>query len=131
MGRRSTGSRVLEFAVGVSLLALALGAADPARAVPSFAQQTGLSCDKCHVGGFGPQLTPFGRDFKLHGYTQRAGSGFTMPFSAMAVASFVHTEVDQEPQPGFNANDNVALDQFSLFFGQGIGSHLGAFVQGT
>jgi hypothetical protein len=116
-----------------SLLALALaaGAATPAQAVPSFAQQTGLSCDKCHVGGFGPQLTAFGRDFKLHGYTQRAGSAFTVPFSAMAVASYVHTQADQPPQPGFGANNNVALDQVSLFFATGIGSHLGAFVQGT
>jgi hypothetical protein len=54
-----------------------------------------------------------------------------MPLSAMAVASFTHTQADQPPTPGFSANDNFALDQFSLFFGQGIGSHLGAFVQGT
>jgi hypothetical protein len=107
------------------------GAATPALAVPSFAQQTGLSCQACHVGGFGPQLTPFGRDFKLHGYTQRSPGGFTVPFSAMAVASYLHTQAAQPPQSGFNANDNVALDQFSMFFATGIGSHLGAFVQGT
>lgn len=38
-----------------------------ASAVPSFARQTGLSCDTCHT--VFPHLTPFGRDFKLHGYT--------------------------------------------------------------
>ncbi len=38
-----------------------------ANAVPSFARQTGLSCDTCHT--VFPHLTPFGRDFKLHGYT--------------------------------------------------------------
>jgi hypothetical protein len=31
--------------------------AEPARAVPSFAAQTGEPCSACHVGGFGPQLT--------------------------------------------------------------------------
>ncbi|MGE4546735.1 MAG: hypothetical protein AB7E28_03070 [Desulfurella sp.] len=38
-----------------------------ARAIPSFSRQTGLSCDVCHT--VFPHLTPFGRDFKLHGYT--------------------------------------------------------------
>lgn len=38
-----------------------------ASAVPSFARQTGLACDTCHT--VFPHLTPFGRDFKLHGYT--------------------------------------------------------------
>ena len=34
-----------------------------AAAVPAFAVQTGEPCQGCHVGGFGPQLTPFGREF--------------------------------------------------------------------
>jgi hypothetical protein len=39
----------------------------PASALPSFARQTGQPCSSCH-NGF-PQLTPFGRRFKLGGYT--------------------------------------------------------------
>ena len=39
----------------------------PAEAVPSFASQTGQPCTACHVGAFGPQLTPFGRAFKIGG----------------------------------------------------------------
>ena len=46
--------------------------AGSALAVPSFAIQTDHPCQSCHVGGFGPQLTPYGREFKLHGYTERA-----------------------------------------------------------
>ena len=46
-----------------------------AAAVPAFAEQTGQPCVGCHVGGFGPQLTPFGRAFKLGGYTLD-GRGF-------------------------------------------------------
>jgi hypothetical protein len=38
-----------------------------AQAIPSFAAQTGQPCAACHVGAFGPQLKPYGRDFKLHG----------------------------------------------------------------
>ncbi len=103
-----------------------------ARAVPSFAVQTGQPCNACHVGGFGPQLTPFGRDFKLGGYTARTNS-FNLPVSAMAVASYMRTQKDQAsaPAPGYGVNDNVALDQVSLFVAGGLGSHLGAFVQTT
>ena len=37
--------------------------------LPSFARQTGQKCSACHVGGAWPQLTPWGRFFKLSGYT--------------------------------------------------------------
>ncbi len=41
----------------------------PAHALPSFARQTGEECAACHVGAFGPQLTPHGQKFKIGGYT--------------------------------------------------------------
>lgn len=37
-----------------------------AKSIPSYSRQTGLSCANCHTAV--PNLTPFGRDFKLHGY---------------------------------------------------------------
>ena len=43
----------------------------PAQALPSFARQTGQPCGTCHTDY--PGLTPFGRLFKLGGYT--AGGG--------------------------------------------------------
>lgn len=36
-------------------------------AVPGFARQTGMACEACHT--VFPELTPFGRNFKLHAYT--------------------------------------------------------------
>ncbi len=114
---------------------LALGGlgltASGAHAVPSFAAQTGMPCQSCHVGGFGPQLTPFGRDFKMHGYTTRSG-GFTVPVSAMAMASYIHTLKDQEspPAPHYSVNDNLTIDQIGLFIAGGAG-HFGAFIQTT
>ncbi len=112
-----------------SLQALTVSAA---RAVPAFAVQTGQACQACHVGGFGPQLTPFGRNFKLHGYTSRAG-GFTLPISAMLEDSYVNTRKDQSPPPapGYGGNNNFTLDQISLFVAGGLGDHLGAFIQTT
>jgi hypothetical protein len=56
---------------GALIGAAALTSTHPARAVPAFAQQTGHACKSCHVGGFGPELTPHGREFKLSGYTMR------------------------------------------------------------
>jgi len=119
-------------AVFAMTLAVQVLGASPAGAVPAFAAQTALACQACHVGGFGPQLTPVGRNFKLHGYTQRM-TELSVPLSAMAVASWLHTAKDQgaSPAPGFRTNDNSALDQVSLFLAGGVGSHLGGFVQAT
>lgn len=123
--RRAVGDGVL------LILFIGLGIiARPARALPAFAAQTGQPCQMCHVGGFGPQLTPYGRSFKIHGYTQRA-NGFTVPFSAMVEGSFVHTGHDQPPPPHYAPNDNVTFDQISLFLAGGLGKHVGAFVQAT
>jgi hypothetical protein len=127
-GMRRTGITPL-LALGFSGLA-----AGSALAVPSFAIQTDHPCQACHVGGFGPQLTPYGRDFKLHGYTERAeGRSFTVPFSIMAVASYLHTQTKAAAPlaDGFSTNDNVALDQVSLFLAGGMGQHFGGFVQTT
>jgi hypothetical protein len=117
------------FALALAVVGLS---ATQAGAVPAFAAQTGMPCQSCHVGGFGPQLTPFGREFKLQGYTLRTNPS-NVPLSVMAVASYLNTAKPQIPPPadGFSSNDNWALDQISFFFAGGFGQHLGAFVQGT
>jgi hypothetical protein len=125
----NTGANALLFVV---IIFAAIIRASNAGAVPSFAEQTGQRCSACHVGGLGPHLTPLGRQFKLEGYTMRAGSDFTLPLAAMAVASFVHTQKDQDPPtPHYDTNDNFALDQVSLFFAGGFGEHFGVFSQFT
>ena len=52
----------------LKLLAILLlcGSFSPSWAVPSFARQTGMTCAACHT--VFPELTPFGREFKLNGY---------------------------------------------------------------
>ena len=66
----ATASRVIRDALlRLSVIALLLALPlTPAHAVPSFARQTGYTCAVCHT--VFPQLTAFGRNFKLHGYTQ-------------------------------------------------------------
>ena len=51
-----------------------------ANAVPAFARQTGQNCVACHVSF--PELTPYGRWFKLSGYT--IGTRQAIPVAAMA-----------------------------------------------
>ncbi len=118
----------------ILMLAAALFlAAGKAEALPAFAVQTGQHCTACHVGGFGPQLTPFGREFKLEGYTLRSGNEFTLPVSAMAVASYLNTAKDVAfpPAQGFGNNNNVALDKLSVFLAGGDGSHFGGLAEAT
>ena len=107
-----------------------------AQALPAFAAQTGQTCTACHIGGFGPQLTPLGRAFKIGGYTQTGGDGLraTIPLSAMALGSFTNTAsavpADQVAT-GYRANNNLNLDQASLFIAGNIGDHSGAMMQIT
>ena len=67
-------------AVGAGLLGslATTGVAPPAQALPSFARQTGQPCGTCHTDF--PALTPFGRRFKLLGYTTGGGKFRTTPF---------------------------------------------------
>jgi len=115
----------------LGLLVLALCSA-AAQAVPSFSRQTGMDCSGCHVGAFGPQLTPAGMRFKLGGYTDTDGKDGKIPLSAMVVASWARTRHDQDPAPDhLKPNNNTTLDEASLFLAGRLGEQLGGFVQAT
>jgi hypothetical protein len=67
---RSFGQgRLLAVALIWSVFAVALFVPQETQALPSYARQTGLGCGVCHTEF--PQLTPFGRRFKIGGYTLR------------------------------------------------------------
>jgi hypothetical protein len=121
--------------LGAGLSLVWLFAGQPAQALPSYGAQTGQPCTACHVGGFGPQLTPTGRAFKIGGYTQSGGEGWRaqIPFSAMAFGSFTRTDTNQPSGslPGYGNNNNFNLDQVSGFIAGGFGEHSGALVQIT
>jgi len=126
-GRGWERSRLLALLAG-SLLCVSFGAG----AVPSFSRQTGVACSGCHVGGYGPQLTAFGRQFKLGGYTL-GGAGKSMPLSVMDIESFTHTAKDlpDDAAPHFGPNDNATVQEVSLFLAGALGTHVGAFAQTT
>ena len=102
-------------------------------ALPSFAVQTSQPCAACHIGAFGPQLTPYGIKFKINGYTETDHKGFKIPVAAMVMAGFTHTEADivPPPTPHTNYNDNFNINQISGFLAGRITDDLGTFAQVT
>lgn len=124
-----------------------IGCAD-ARAVPSFARQTGMACAACHT--VFPELTPFGRAFKLNGYvisnlktirdisTNRQDIlelNETPPLSFMFQTSITQLSkaLPDSGAPEAKVQNGSVLfpQQASLFYAGRIASKLGAFVQIT
>ena len=119
----------------IAVVALALGLPHAALAVASFALQTGQPCTSCHIGAYGPQLTAFGRAFKIGGYVQTGGQGWqaAVPASIMLIGSYSNTQKGQGTPAAqhYGDNGNFAMDQIALFLGGRITDNLGALVQGT
>ncbi len=102
-----------------------------AAAIPLFNRQTGQNCVACHAGGQFPELTPYGRLFKMTGYTL---GGRTIPLSIMATGSVSHvanTSKSDDPSADFQKNDKPILATASVFLGGKITDNLGAFMQFT
>jgi hypothetical protein len=114
----------------IALLGYGVAAAlfcSQAHAVPAFARQTGLACVACHVSF--PELTPFGRFFKLTGYT--LSNNFTIPLAGMVQVSRTSTRSVNANAFDFERNNEIALQQASLFYGGRIAGPVGAFAQWT
>jgi len=110
--------------------------------VPSFSRQTGLACNACHYQF--PQLTPFGRMFKLNGYTLTSLSTIGQPSDTAAsksltlapippIAAMVVTGLTQtaRAQPGAQNGTVSFPQQLSLFLAGQITPHVGIFTQFT
>lgn len=108
---------------------LLLASAPIAEALPSFARQTGQQCAACHNGY--PELTPYGRQFKLNGYTFSNSEAPTVPLAALIISSFTHTSEPAEAPvgPGTTRNDNGGLDAAAFFYAGRITSDVGAWVE--
>jgi hypothetical protein len=127
-------SQVKALIAAGAVLTLSFSLVQRAEAVPSFAQQTGQPCAACHVGAFGPQLTPYGRDFKLYGYTPSDGQSHLPPISFSLQSSYTHTVAAQESlvAQDLKANDNFLIgDQLSAYYAGQITKDVGAFIQAT
>ncbi len=111
--------------------AFLLAGVGPAEALPSYARQTGQPCAACHTAF--PELTPFGRRFKIGGYTLGGGDWKGPPVSMMYMPGFTRTQSDQDtpPAPGLHVNDNLASQQVSGFIAGQLYGNLGSFIQIT
>lgn len=110
-------------------------------AIPSFARQTGLSCNTCHT--IFPELTVFGRQFKRMGYSlvsvssvQAMSDSETVimrlpnspPVSGMIMASYSYTNKEQ---PGTQNGNFSFPQQLSLFLAGSLTPKIGGFFQIT
>jgi hypothetical protein len=133
--------------LGVAALSM-LGSA-PARAVPSFARQTGLACEACHT--IPPELTPFGRRFRLNAYTlttrpplvsdiddHKRNTVFLTDLPGMSIllqATYDHWNraLPDSLVSGAKsqADDFQFPQQFSIMYAGAVSDHVGAWLQMT
>ncbi len=116
--------------VVLCLLGFALAAGN-AYALPAFARQTGQNCASCHAGGQFPELTPYGRIFKMTGYT--IGERM-VPLSVMGVLSYAKvrdTTKTDDPTVDFQKNNSLMFATGSAFLAGKVTNNIGAFVQVT
>lgn len=138
MGRKTTKHACFWAAISMAFIV----SVATAHAVPSFERQTGMSCTVCHT--VFPDLTDFGRTFKLTGYTFSKSSPsapWRPPLSADFLGSYTQLadnngiledgvapfddEVDSE-------RDKINIPQeASIFYGGKIVDHVGALSQLT
>jgi hypothetical protein len=98
----------------------------PAVQPPDGAELHGLPCRRTV-----PELTPYGRLFKMTGYTLGER---TVPVSAMVLGSLskvANTSKSDDPAADFAKNDRLIAATASLFVGGKITDNLGAFAQIT
>jgi hypothetical protein len=125
--------------VKLIVVAFLLFGLERAYAVPSFARQTGLSCNVCHSNP--PELTAFGRNFKLKGYVltdmtakDKVGNSKDLllskyiPLSAMIQLS---DTAYQKDQPGTQNNSAGFPQQLSIFLAGALAPRFGALAQVT
>jgi hypothetical protein len=121
------------FILMIAMAAIAI-LSPPAYAVPSFERQTGMACASCHT--VFPELTAFGRQFKLRGYTlgnQLDDKTFpaNLPLSASLIAS--RTDVNDtrasDPREDFTRDGKLILQTAAIYYGGKITGKSGAFAQ--
>jgi hypothetical protein len=134
--------------VCVAVAMMALLSLD-ASAVPSFARQTGMDCTTCHMSWL--ELTNVGRRFKLGGYqlTKHMDDGAerplisfnfkdnapVLPIAGMLQLSSTHTAntstAGTDKASDFPLNNELIIQQASIFYNGKIVDHVGCFCQFT
>lgn len=103
-------------------------------AVPNYARQTGEPCSSCHT--VAPELTAFGRNFKLNGFVLTkqpqitAKDGIPVSLSSLPALGLELDVADtftKTNQPGTQNGDVQMPSKLKVFFAGGLSPNVGAF----
>lgn len=133
-----THSRLLRFHLPTLLFALVLMTlfSAPALAVPSMARQTGYACSRCHT--VFPELTPFGRQFKLGAYADSSNAWDErpalqrLPVTAglqVSQSNTANTTAGGTTPEDFSPDGEPVLQQIALYYAGKIATNTGALAQ--
>lgn len=100
---------------------------DYAQALPLFSRQTGQNCVACHAGGQYPELTPYGRYFKLTAYT--LGKRTDIPVSIQFVGGAATSSNGNNGNGQVNQSGKLEPNYLFLNVGGKITDNFGAFSQ--
>ena len=147
---RAWGLWVIAWLAAIAITVAAMPTLRPstAHATPGFARQTGLSCQACHT--VFPELTPFGRKFKLNAYvftnvkqlapiSEQGEKAFALselpPISLQLQGSntWLSKALPDTGVPGDLSQQSTTQfpQALSLFYTGKIADQLGAFLQLT
>jgi hypothetical protein len=128
--KRAVGARCSAMLLLVAIFGVGVSA--DCNALPLFARQTGQNCLSCHAGGQFPELTPYGRKFKLTGYTM--GERATVPLAVMGVASsskVASTAGSDDVEADFPHNGRFEFTTASVLCCGKVTDNIGTFIQWT
>lgn len=120
----------------MSALVVGVLATSTVQAVPSMARQTGYECGKCHT--VFPELTPFGRQFKLGAFAMSSDKWDAkpllerIPVSAALLASQTNTsntDAGGTTSTDFPKDGKVVAQTAALYYGGKITDNSGALIQ--
>ncbi len=101
-----------------------------ARAMPSFARQTGFSCSTCHT--IPPRLNSYGRVFKMRGYTDGKAIGSISTGKGETILKYnpVSVRVFSVPYSKAKGGDREVIipDEFVISFAGRVAENVGAFA---
>ena len=98
-----------------------------ANALPLFSRQTGQNCVSCHAGGQYPELTPYGRHFKLTAYT--IGKRTDIPVSVQYVGGAATSTNGNNGTGQVQQSGKLESNYLFLNIGGKITDNFGAFSQ--
>lgn len=101
--------------------------AESISAIPLFSRQTGQNCVSCHAGGQYPELTPYGRYFKLTGYT--LGTRQDLPISIQFVGGAATSTNGNNGTGQTQQSGKLEPNYLFLNVGGKIFDNFGAFSQ--